>query len=53
MDVKVDFDFSDFEPFMKEGETEFLEVVDKVGYEADEYDKKHGSYIDRSGTLRK
>lgn len=24
---------------MKEGETEFLEVVDKVGYEADEYDK--------------
>ena len=47
MDVKVDFDFSDFEPFIEEGETEFLEVVDKVGYEADEYDKEHGSYTDR------
>ena len=53
MDVKVDVDFSDFEPFIEEGETEFLEVVDKVGYEADEYDKEHGSYTDRSGTLRK
>lgn len=53
MDLKVDFDFSDLEPFMEEGETEFLKVVDKVGYEADEYDKEHGSYTDRSGTLRK
>lgn len=53
MDVKVDFDFSDVDDFFNEGDAEYLDVVDKVGYEADEYDKENGSYTDRSGTLRK
>ena len=51
--MDVDFDFSDVEQFFEEGEAEVVNIVDKVGYEADEYDIKHGSYTDRSGTLRK
>lgn len=51
--MDVEFDFSDVEQFFEEGEAEVVNVVDKIGNEADEYDKEHGSYTDRSGTLRK
>lgn len=51
--MDVEFDFSDVEEFFEDGTAEVVEIVDEVGYEADEYDKKHGSYSDISGTLRK
>lgn len=51
--MDVDFDFSDVEQFFEDGTVEVLDTINKVGDEADEYDRKHGSYTDRSGTLRK
>ena len=50
---RVDFDFSDVDSFFKQGENEVKEVEEKVGKEAVEYAVQHGSYQNRTGTLRK
>ena len=50
---RVDFDFSDVDSFFDKGESEVKEVEEKVGKEAVEYAVRHGSYQDRTGTLRK
>lgn len=49
----VDFDFSDVDSFFDKGESEVKEVEGKVGKEAVEYAVQHGSYQNRTGTLRK
>ena len=51
--VSVDFDLSDFPAFDEQGRKEIVEVERKVGDEAVEYAKQHGSYTDRTGTLRR
>ncbi|CDD32215.1 uncharacterized protein BN762_02338 [Bacteroides sp. CAG:714] len=51
--VGVDFDFSDVDSFFEQGENEVKEVEEKVGKEAVEYAVQHGSYQNRTGTLRK
>ena len=51
--VGVDFDFSDVDSFFEQGGNEVKEVEEKVGKEAVEYAVQHGSYQDRTGTLRK
>lgn len=50
---RVGFDFSDVDSFFEQGEREVKEVEEKVGKEAVEYAVQHGSYQDRTGTLRK
>lgn len=50
---RVDFDFSDVNDFFEQGENEVKEVEEKVGKDAVEYAVQHGSYQDRTGTLRK
>ena len=50
---RVDFDFSDVETFFELGEYEVKLVEEKVGKEAVEYAVQHGSYQNRTGTLRK
>lgn len=50
---RVDFDFSDVDSFFEQGENEVKEVEEKVGKEAVEYAVQHGSYQNRTGTLRK
>ena len=50
---RVDFDFSDVDSFFDKGESEVKEVEEKVGKEAVEHAVQHGSYQDRTGTLRK
>ena len=50
---RVDFDFSDVNSFFEQGENEVKEVEEKVGKEAVEYAVQHGSYQNRTGTLRK
>ena len=49
----VDFDFSDVDGFFEQGESEVKEVEEKVGKEAVDYAVQHGSYQNRTGTLRK
>lgn len=49
----VDFDFSDVDSFFEQGESEIEEVEKKVGKEAVDYAVQHGSYQNRTGTLRK
>ena len=49
----VDFDLSDVDGFFEQGESEVKKVEDKVGKEAVEYAVQHGSYQNRTGTLRK
>ena len=51
--VGVDFDFSDVDSFFEQGENEVKEVEEKVGKAAVEYAVQHGSYQNRTGTLRK
>lgn len=51
--VRVDFDFSDVNSFFEQGENEVKEVEERVGKEAVEYAVQHGSYQNRTGTLRK
>lgn len=51
MDVK--FDFSDVDGFFRQGYAEVKAVEDKVGKEAVDYAVEHGSYQNRTGTLRK
>ena len=51
--VGVDFDFSDVDDFFRQGESEIKEVEEKVGKEAVDYAVQHGSYQNRTGTLRK
>ena len=50
---RVDVDFSDGDSFFDKGESEVKEVEEKVGKEAVEYAVQHGSYQNRTGTLRK
>ena len=50
---RVDFDFSDVASYFEQGENEIKKVEEKVGKEAVEYAVQHGSYQDRTGTLRK
>lgn len=50
---RVDFDFSDVDDFFEQGENEVKEVEEKVGKDAVEYAVQHGSYQNRTGTLRK
>ena len=49
----VDFDFSDVDSFFEQGENEVKEIEEKVGKEAVDYAVQHGSYQNRTGTLRK
>lgn len=51
MDVK--FDFSDVDSFFGQGYSEVKAVEEKVGKEAVNYAIEHGSYQNRTGTLRK
>ena len=51
MDVK--FDLSDVDGFFRQGHSEVKSVEDKVGKEAVDYAIEHGSYRNRTGTLRK
>ena len=51
MDVK--FDFSDVDRFFQQGYSEVKAVEEKVGKEAVNYAIEHGSYQNRTGTLRK
>ncbi len=51
MDVK--FDFSDVDSFFDQGYAEVKAVEEKVGKEAVNYAIEHGSYQNRTGTLRK
>lgn len=51
MDVK--FDFSDVDSFFDQGYSEIKAVEEKVGKEAVNYAIEHGSYQNRTGTLRK
>ena len=51
MDVK--FDFSDVDSFWGQGYAEVKAVEEKVGKEAVNYAIEHGSYQNRTGTLRK
>lgn len=48
----VDFDFSDVDDFFADGKKEIHDIVDKVGTESDEYDKKDGTYQNHTYTLR-
>lgn len=50
---RVDFDFSDVDNFFEQGRNEVKEVEENVGKEAVEYAVQHGSYQNRTGTLRK
>ena len=50
---RVDFDFSDVDGFFEQGESEVKGVEEKVGKEAVDYAVQHGSYQNRTGTLRK
>ena len=50
---RVDFDFSDVNSSFEQGESEVKEVEEKVGKEAVSYAVQHGSYQNRTGTLRK
>lgn len=51
MDVK--FDLSDVDGFFRQGHSEVKAVEDKVGKEAVNYAIEHGSYQNRTRTLRK
>lgn len=51
MDVK--FDFSDVDRFFQQCYSEVKAVEEKVGKEAVNYAIEHGSYQNRTGTLRK
>ena len=51
--MDVSFDFSDVDTFFDKAESEVTGVMDEVGHEADQYDVAHGSYKNRTGTLRK
>lgn len=52
MDVKVDFDFSDFDPFIEEGTSEVVTGMKEEGEEFVEDAKTTGSYQDQTGHLR-
>lgn len=51
--MAVKFDFSDVDGFFEQGYAEVKAVEEKVGKEAVEYAVQHGSYQNRTGTLRK
>ena len=51
--VSVKFDLSDYPAFEEQGKEEIVGVERKVGDEAVEYAVQHGSYQNRTGTLRR
>lgn len=51
--MAVKFDFSDVDSFLEQGYAEVKAVEEKVGKEAVNYAIEHGSYQNRTGTLRK
>jgi hypothetical protein len=51
--VGIEADFSDVDKFFTDGLAEVRDAVDRVGDEADEYDREHGDYKDHTGTLRR
>lgn len=51
--MAVKFDFSDVDSFFDQGYAEVKAVEEKVGKEAVNYAIEHGSYQNRTGTLRK
>ena len=50
--ARIKGDFSDVDDFFRKGMAEVRKAVDKVGDEADDYDRRNGDYQDHSGTLR-
>lgn len=50
--MDVDFDFSDVDQFLKDGEWEVEEKMIDVGNEAVKYAEEHGDYKDHTLTLR-
>lgn len=50
--MDVDFDFSDFEPFIKEGKSEVVTGMKEEGEEFVKDAKATGSYQDHTGHLR-
>lgn len=51
--MDVTYDFSDVEAFLSEGEADMKATLDKVGQEAVDYAKEHGTYQNRTGNLRR
>lgn len=50
--MDVDFDFSDVDQFLKDGEWEVQKKMIDVGDEAVKYAEEHGNYQDYTLTLR-
>lgn len=50
--MDVDFDFSDVDQFLKDGEWEVQKKMIDVGDEAVKYAEEHGNYQDHTLTLR-
>lgn len=50
--MDIDFDFSDVDQFLKDGEWEVERKMIDVGDEAVKYAKEHGDYQDHTLTLR-
>ena len=51
--MDITFDFSDVKPFLARGVGEVKAVEDRVGQEGVAYAVAHGSYQDRTRTLRR
>ena len=51
--MDVTYDFSDVEAFLGEGEADMKATLDKIGQEAVDYAKEHGTYQNRTGNLRR
>lgn len=47
------YDFSDIDAYLNEAENEIENKLAKVGAEAVDYAKEHGSYQNRTGNLRR
>ena len=50
--MDVDFDFSDVDQFLKDGEWEVQKKMIDIGNEAVKYAEEHGNYQDHTLTLR-
>lgn len=50
--MDVDFDFSDVDQFLKDGEWEVQKKMIDIGDEAVKYAEEHGNYQDHTLTLR-
>lgn len=50
--MDIDFDFSDVDQFLKDGEWEVQKKMIDIGDEAVKYAEEHGNYQDHTLTLR-